>query len=176
MYICFCPLGDTCGKKGKRIGSYRSEEEARDAVSLHLQRSSYHEMGPEEASSYAAAASLDVEEWPETADPPQEQKGGKGWRSSHPYKGYEKGYEKGQGKQAGKEHIFDRTRALATPGQASSSSGGGAPVLMQMRLEAQAQKLEAAARAAVKFCRQAQLAFEEECANIRDVIEDLRKV
>ena len=107
MYISFCPMGDQCGKKSKRLQSSPTEEEARQAVQWHLERSSYHQLGSDEAKDMAMSADIEVEEWdvePEEKD--KADKTDKGWKAdqwrSGPYQqswSEPKGKGKGRGKQ-----------------------------------------------------------------------------
>ena len=183
MFVPYCPRGDTCGKKGRRLGSYASEEEARSAIAWHLERSSYHNMDAAEAGEASQLADVDVEEWPEEeaddkggATKGAEDKGGekgsggsgKGWRSQ-PYK--DKGHWDNKGKGKGRLAIADSTSG----GSSSSNSGIANLTAMQMRLEQQAARVEQAAKASARFAKQAGLAFEEEAANVRELIDDLRK-
>lgn len=186
MYIPYCPKGD-CGKKSKRLGSYPTEEEARGAIQWHLERSSYHSLKTEEAIDLSMTAPLDLEEWSdeqvtastfqfEQQDEPQ-QLPQRSWRTQP--------YQKEPYQNDGKIHAWDwkkgkgKGKAIKDQPQASSSSSSNSGIAnltaIQMRLEQQAARVEAASKAAGRFAKQAALAFEEEAANVRELIDDLRK-
>lgn len=56
--VSFCPHGDLCGKKGKRLGWDEKEEDARARIANHLTSSTYHAFAQEEAEAAANAAEL----------------------------------------------------------------------------------------------------------------------
>ena len=171
MYVCYCPLSDACQKGGKRLGSYDLEEDARKAIQNHLERSSYHYMGETEANDAAMMADLEVEEVDVVVagDAGKAGKQGKGrgekpekedwkswtsnqqWRSA-PYAGNTWGGWTG-GK--GKLELVDSTAS------SSASAAVSSVTAVQLRLEQQAVRCEAAARQAARFARQAASAFDE---------------
>ena len=61
VFIVRCPIGD-CSKKGGILAKKLTEEDARAAVSWHLQRSPYHEFEKTEADDFATLVALETSE------------------------------------------------------------------------------------------------------------------
>ena len=87
-------------------------------------------------------------------------KGKGGWRSEP----YSKGH---QGKSRGGKDKSEAAIALVVKAGTAES--------LKMRLENQAMRLQTAAQTAARFAKGAVLAFEEEAANLRDLIDDIRR-
>ena len=78
-YLCYCPLGEVCGKKHRMLKKKWSEEDARWAVQHHLMTSPAHMMTRQEAEGFAMDAEIPTwEEEQEEADVEDTSEKGKG--------------------------------------------------------------------------------------------------
>ena len=161
--VCFCPLGDECGRGGKRLGKAIEESDARDKIKAHLRDSSHHygKHSEDDIEMLANAADLMPEEgW-------DEEKGKCKSKRSEPYGG------KGKGK--GKWAEWQSWESAP----ASSSSSALARVQIRLAdkkkedLMAAVARCEAAARQAGRMARSAAVAFESEAAVLHECMESI---
>lgn len=61
-FVAFCPLGDQCSWKGKRLGRFLTEAEAREKIKWHLQASTNHPHDEAMAAEDAELADIATEE------------------------------------------------------------------------------------------------------------------
>ena len=185
-YAAFCPAGDECSKKGKRLCCCKTVEEAKAKVSWHLQTSSYHDMQKDLADSLAEDAPLEEVEYDD--EPPKDKKdiprgGMKGGKGS-----------KNKGKQPQQQqHGQDWCRADWHSGEWSTSSSSNrpgpydvavAPVQPHaaigrgevLEVLASIGRAEAASRTAARMARSAALAFEEENSIMTAAMAKIQKL
>ena len=156
-FASFCPQGGECNHKGRRLGTDKSESDARWRISNHLQTSSYHQLDEIAADEIAASCTAEVQEEEEEAAPVK----GKG--RVVPYEHGRKGKGGGGGKGKGWE--------------GGGSSGSGMPVQMTLQVGPASSlekvlmhisRAEAAARTSGRMARAA-----EEAGHLRDCIAEL---
>lgn len=176
QFASYCPLGDVCSKRGKRLGTFLDEDAARLRIKDHLVTSSYHYMTEMEATDLANSCdTIEVVEEPvwqqqswATADD---------WRRSSPYESKGKGKSsKGNGK-GGKQSAITLTMppSFATAPQHGMQIVATNATALHLRLEQQAIRCETAARQAGRFARQAAAAFDEEATVLRDLVDEIRR-
>ena len=180
QYACFCPLGDACSKRGKRLGTFPDEESARTRIKEHLVSSSYHYMSEEDALDMSNSCdTIEVVEEPVWQQPASDDQSWSSWRPA-PYESKGKGKSsKGGGKAKGSGGGGKQQFASTMPGSFSAPlqvvpHAGSVPAV-QLRLEQQAIRCEAAARQAARFARQAAAAFDEEAVVLRDLVDEIRR-
>ena len=66
-FTTWCPCGEHCTKGKSRLGTFPSEQEAREKVMWHLMESPYHKLSTEDAKEMADVAQ--IESWFEEAAP-----------------------------------------------------------------------------------------------------------
>lgn len=183
-FISFCPLSESCAKGHSRLGADVDEYGARWRVSNHLQNSSYHMLGKQEAEDLAATCDVLEEENEDEppADDSKVDKGdkGKGKQKSsraEPYDGSGKGGKDSKDRKQGKRWNNDagwswsgdhdwysdrpqQTLQIVTTSTASSSNDS--------RLAQALSRSEAAMRNAARLARAAATAFEEEAAIVQN--------
>jgi hypothetical protein len=66
VFVCRCPLGETCSKQQGILGKKFSDQEARQVIINHLTASPYHELSATEAEGLADSAI--IESWEESIE------------------------------------------------------------------------------------------------------------
>jgi hypothetical protein len=89
-YVCFCPCSEACKKGGTRLGSFKTEDEARQKIVHHLTHSSHHNMDEQDANGFASESKLEEEQHDDSKAAKGKGKGegkgeGSGWKRSEPY-------------------------------------------------------------------------------------------
>lgn len=179
-FISFCPKSDLCNKKGQRLGSDISVEDARWRISNHLQQSTYHQLSADDADMEAVQAELFEEDTggSEETDAVDkgEGKGDKGEKGDGRWEGRQGPYGKSGGWSKGGGNWGKNNRQIELRAASSSSASAAAAVPSdRLRLEVQAQRALKACRAAAHMSRQAVLAFEEEATNLKELVDELSK-
>lgn len=188
VYVAFCPLGEKCGRHGKRLGAFATRDDAISKTIHHLRNSVKHEaMDSDEAEALALAADYMEEEWDDNqVAPPTQVKPGKG------SDGWGKGGGKSSGKDWGKGWQADgwdagswdkkSWREAPYPSQGQPSQGQPSQALVVHKMGAAASsdfaeavqaltRAEVSARTASRVARAAALAFEEEATIIAGVLK-----
>ena len=173
-YAAFCPRGGDCKKGGKRLGTFRSEAQARQAMISHLMGSTYHLMSKTEAQSLADAADVDTEDYDEN------------WRddASWPSTSAPAGPSPSTPTQALANKAAFPQRPI---GQPPASSASFDQMVKKIKLEGQgyvnvavlyasATKSEQAARASARIARQAAAAFDAEAEVFGAAVSELRQI
>ncbi len=179
MYYIFCSRAADCKKGGKRLGTFKSEEDCRWALANHLAASSYHTVSQAEADAEAADAIVQTEDWDDADFEPADQgaKGkGKGKskdaghrRSVEPYpsKGKGKG-KKGEIEMWGASSSASSSWQVQTWSQQPSDQDTKLKEILQA-----VARSEAAARTAARMARGAATAFESESAVLREAMDTI---
>ena len=176
-YVAFCPLGDKCGRHGRRLGAFPSKEEAIAKTVHHLLNSINHDkMDTDEADALAGNSEYPEEEWEEE---PQKGKDGKGKGSKSIGKG--KGWHPANNWEA--SGAWDSGSWRSGPystGHASSSSqqlalavSPGLPSDFADLVQALT-RAESSARTASKVARAAALAFDDEATIMASMLGKIK--
>ena len=185
VFVGRCPLGDQCSKKHGILAKKRTEEEVRDAIKWHLEKSPYHELSEEEAASQAAMAEVESLEEEAHHVAASEADEGDEWYANR--KRQRRGnddrvqaaafrllQQQGLGGSSGSAAPGPSVLSLRTPG------GRGDPhqkvVLTKVQLQACVDSLKrakTAAESACHLCSKASRAFGEEAACIQSCQEVL---
>ena len=156
-WASFCPSGDECGRKGKRLGTYRDEFKAREAIFNHLQNSPKHDWPSDQAQIAADGAELTLEEWPMD----------KTWQEAQaPAEPRPKARVAPYQQQA--RDARSTSSQLTTPAPSDSQFAG---IML-----AASMKAEQAARASSRIACQAANAFDEEAENFASAARHFRQV
>ena len=177
QFACFCPLGDTCSKRGKRSGTFPDEESARLRIKDHLISSSYHYMTEMEATDLSNSCdTIEVVEEPVWQQQAWEQPAEDNRRSS-PYESKGKGKSSKGKSRGGKQPAITLSMpsSFATAPQHCMQIVATNATALHLRLEQQAIRCETAARQAGRFARQAAAAFDEEATVLRDLVDEIRR-
>ena len=182
-YICLCPMGDECGKKGRRLGAFDTREAAMAKVVHHLLSSANHQkMSKEEAEGHADGQEYEEEDWAEeeveSAVSNELAKNAKGWNKQGNKQSWDKGGWKADGwKQPAKP-----------PGpyagsKASDSAASSAMANISINASRSAEFLdcvqslarsEASARTAARVARAAAGSFEDEACTLSMALKKLK--
>lgn len=195
-WVAFCPSSDVCKRGGRRLGSFWTEQEAREKVYHHLTASTLHSMGAEEATAQADNAMLDTEE----AETEEATGGEQGKQEQGKYGKYEQGkYEqgkwskddwsrpyaqgKGKGKHGGKPAEDAAAKMMNVIADVMKTAAGGSGALTfahpsrPNRMEdviTSIARSEAAARTAARMAHAAANAFEQEASVLHGAMESIR--
>lgn len=180
QFVAFCPLGDKCGKHGKRLGAFETKDEAINKVVHHLTHSANHDF-IEHAEAFDLATNLEYPEEEAWEEPPEQQdknttkKGGgkgikKGGKQEKGGQGWSWGSEQwdaaaSSGWRSGPYPASTAMVAATKPGHNMHALGESIAALT---------RAEASARTASRVARAAALAFEEEAAIMSTVLKKLQ--
>lgn len=179
-YVAFCPLGEKCGRHGKRLGAFPSKEEAIAKAVHHLLNSINHDkMDTDEAEALAGNAEYPEEEWEEE---PQNQKGkdgkgkgsksigkGKGWQSANSWEAspeWDGRHWRGGPYSTGPASTSSQQLALAVSSDLPSDFADMVQALT---------RAESSARTASKVARAAALAFDDEATIMASMLSKISK-
>lgn len=159
-FVAFCPLGDTCAKKGRRLGAYDSFDQAREQVVWHLKMSSYHGLSDADADAASYGECIVEEQWPnEAAEHAEQDDRGKGNKTrDYSRKGKGKGYQSARPAPYHCERQPQQRSSEMEVLVAVPSAKGLTEVVAAIA------RSEAAARTAARMARAAAQAFDEEAA------------
>ena len=163
-FVAFCPLGEQCSWKGKRLGRFLSDSDAREKIKWHLWASSNHEHDEAEAAMAAETADVMTEEDEE----PQAKGKGKAAKSS---KAKVNKYEPYKVDKTEAYQYWDKTEK--TGSYAIVAATNPVPGTIGESIAALT-RAEASARTASRVARAAALAFEEEAAIMATVVKKLQ--
>lgn len=160
-YVAFCPLGEQCSWKGKRLGRFLNDHEAREKIKWHLWTSSNHEHDEAEAGMAAEVAEVVTEEDEE----PQAKGKGKACKS---YKAKPNKYEPYKTEAYQHWDKTEKTEPYAIVATQKPMPGAVGESIAALT------RAEASARTASRVARAAALAFEEEAAIMATVVKKLQ--
>ena len=180
-YICLCPMGDECGKKGRRLGAFDTREAAMAKVVHHLLSSANHQkMSKEEAEGYAEGQEYEEEDWDEEepAGSIDLHKGAKGWKKQGNNQSWDKGGWKADAwKQAPKASgpyagsSASDSAASSAMAKISTNASRSAEFLDCVQSLARS---EASARTAARVARAAAGSFEDEACTLSQALKKLK--
>lgn len=167
-YVGFCPLGDDCSKKGKRVCCCSSVDEVKAKISWHLQSSTYHVLTEEQALIMADTAQIDEIEYEveveEDGAKGKQNKGGGGGKVSKPKQtAWSWNTEPWSSSSSSRSAPYTVVQVAAN--NAPDEAAMGRAEALNSAIAAMG-RAEAASRAAARMARSAAVAFEEENAII----------
>ena len=177
-YVAFCPIGEKCGRHGKRLGSFQSRDEAMAKTVHHLLNSANHEkMDTDEAEALAGNSEYPEEEWEEEPQKGKDGKGkgsksigkGKGWQSANSWEAssaWDSGSWRSGPYSTGHASSSQQLAVAVSPGSSSDFAE-----LVQALARA-----EASARTASKVARAAALAFDDEATIMASMLKKIKDV
>ena len=163
----FCPDGDTCSKKQKRLCLCETVEEVHEKVAWHLQCSTYHSLNEHDAKVLAATCHIEEQVYEQDAEDHCGKAGakdGKGKGKAAPKGGKGWQYHSSSSRAAPYE-IQLRPQPVVHPHMAEVSAAVAA-----------IGRCEAAARTASRMARSAALAFDEESAIMAAAVTKLQHI
>ena len=158
-FVAFCPLGEECSWKGKRLGRFLTAQEARDKIKWHIWTSTNHDYDETAAGIEADQAELVQEEDEE----PQAKGKGKAGKAT---KGKANKHEHANKYEPYANNWYEPYAIAASP--SAPSMGNHATVLQAMM------RSEAAARTAARMSRAAAQGFDAEADVLANEISKLR--
>jgi len=191
-YAGFCPEGDLCSKKGRRVCLCESIPEVHEKIAWHLHSSTYHNHALEDAQNLASTCEILEEVYDGndmSSDGTNFDSKGKGKQKSYDAKGSEgnqgpRSDFKGKASDGKGGKGYDRGW-LAGPRSSTSRAAPyemvarAPPIIQQPEVHAALaaiSRCEAAARTAARMARAAALAFEEEGSIMTSAIGKLQRM
>ena len=182
MHVSFCPFGDACTKKGKRLGADLTSDMARQRIITHLMNSPYHALAQDDAESAASAADITTKD---ADDANESAAGGSGdgghhggrwsaddWNEWHAQRS---GKGKGKGKGKSRSGPYHDEQPYAGRGTDEVAVHRHSPDFIA-RLATAIGRAEAGCRAASRMARQACAAFEDEANVLREALDQIRNI
>ena len=176
-YVAFCPIGEKCGRHGKRLGSYPSREEAVAKTMHHLLHSANHDkMDSDEAEALAGNSEYPEEEWEEEPPKGKDGKGkgnksigkGKGWNSASSWE------TSSWDSSSWRSGPYSTGHASSSQQLAVADSPGSSADFAEL-VQALA-RAEASARTASEVARAAALAFDDEATIMASTLKKIKDV